>query len=144
MDQQKRRISILIPFQNTGSEIKIFFQRRSHDMQTLPDHFGFWGGGAEGIETSEEALLREVKEELGVNLDLKKVKFVNHYEFLRNAKDVYLLDVPDHWEDSIVVGEGDYGQWFLTNEALERPDIIFEDKVVINDIERLLLKKPIR
>ncbi len=67
-----------------------------------------------------------------------------YYEFLRNTKDIFLIEVESGWEDQIIIGEGDYGTWFLTSEALERSDIIFEDKVVINDLERQILHMTIR
>lgn len=97
-------------------------------MKSLPNHFGFWGGGIEGEETPEQGLMREIKEEFGINLDLQKTKHFNHYEFLRSAKDICLLEVENGWENKIVIGEGDYGRWFKVSEALERLDIIFEDK----------------
>lgn len=144
MQQSKRKISILIPIKSSENELSVFLQKRSADMKSLPNYFGFWGGHAEENEMSEETLMREIQEEMGIILDMTKVRYFNHYEFLRNTKDVYLIEVEDGWENQIMIGEGDYGKWFLTGEALEKPDIIFEDKVVINDMERVLLKKPIR
>lgn len=144
MNESKRRISVFIPFQNSGSELRVYLQKRSADAEALPGNFGFWGGHAEKDEAPEEALAREIQEEMGISLDLRLVHYFDHYEFIRNIKDVYLLEVTDHWEDQIVIGEGDYGKWFLTSEVFDRQDIIFEDKVVINDLERLILKMPIR
>jgi hypothetical protein len=89
-------------------------------------------------------LLREVKEELGVDLDVNQVDLFNHYEFLGSIKNIYLLKPESDWEKSHTIGEGDYGQWFKTGEALNREDIILEDKVILNDLERRLLKKPIK
>lgn len=54
------------------------------------------------------------------------------------------IEAESGWEDQIVIGEGDYGRWFEVSGALERPDIIFEDKVVLNDLERLIIHMPIR
>lgn len=140
----KRLISILLPIRLQDDRLSVFLQKRSADAKTLPNYFGFWGGGCEEGETPEQGLMREVKEELGVDLALVEVELFNHYEFLRSIKNVYVLRPQAHWEDDHVIGEGDYGQWFFTEEALERTDIIFEDKVVLNDLERRLLKKPLR
>jgi len=136
MIQSKRKISILIPLKNVGDEIRVYLQKRSRDVRVLPNHFGFWGGGVERSETAEEALLREIKKEMGINLDMETITRFNHYEFLRSIKDIFILNVAPHWEDQIVIGEGEYGKWFSTSEAMERSEIIFEDKVVINDLER--------
>ena len=139
MLKEKRKISILLPIRQENSALFIYLQKRSATMKSLPNYFGFWGGGAEGDETAEQTLFREMREEMGIEFDRKQVEFFNHYEFLRSTKDTYLFRPEVAWEDSIVVGEGDYGKWFSTREALERTDIIFEDKVIINDLERFLL-----
>lgn len=141
---EKRLISILMPIRFNEKEISVFLQKRSADMKVLPNHFGFWGGGCEDGETPEEGLIREVKEELGIYLDIKDVTLFNHYEFLNSIKNIYVFEPKEGWEELHVIGEGDFGQWFLVEDALKREDVIFEDKVVLNDLERKLLQKPIR
>jgi 8-oxo-dGTP pyrophosphatase MutT (NUDIX family) len=143
MEYQKRKISILLPLKKQGESLEIFFQKRSADAPTLPGYFGFWGGGAEGDETAEQALGREMREELGFDVAGKNIQFFNHYEFLRSVKDVYLFWPDGSWEGSLVIGEGDYGRWFSLEEALKSDKIILEDKVVLNDLERELLQRPI-
>lgn len=113
-------------------------------MKVLPNHFAFWGGGCEEGETPEQGLVREAKEELGIDLDSKQAELFNHYEFLGSIKNVYLFTPEKDWEKSHVIGEGDYGQWFRISEALQREDIILEDKVVLNDLERTLSKESIK
>lgn len=110
----------------------------------LPNHFGFWGGGVESGETPEQGLIREVKEELGIDLDINSVELFNRYEFLGSIKNIYLLYPEEGWEASHIIGEGEFGQWFTVEEVFDRADIIYEDKVIINDLEREILKKPIR
>ena len=144
MENNKRKISILIPIKKTRAGLMLFMQRRSADMKVLPNHFGFWGGGAEGDENPEEALVREIKEELGININLDEVEFFNRYEFLKSIKHIYLYEPPEDWESRQVIGEGDYGKWFFSKEALAKADIILEDKVVINDLERAILKSNIK
>ena len=140
----KRLISILLPIRVKGEEISVFLQKRSADEDVLPNYFGFWGGGCEGNETPEQGLIREVKEELGIDIDLKQVELFNHYEFFRSIKNVYIFTPENDREKTHIIGEGDYGQWFKTDEALSRDDIILEDKVIINDLERHFFKKPIK
>lgn len=43
-----------------------------------------------------------------------------------------------------MIGEGDYGKWFTVKEATGADNIILEDKVILNDLERKLLHKPIK
>lgn len=134
---------MFLPVRREGGGLLVYLQKRAADAERIPNYFGFWGGGADGDETPEQALVREVREEMGLEIDLKQVSLFSHYEFLGSTKDVFLFEPEDGWEESIVIGEGEYGKWFPTEEALKRSDIIFEDKVVINDLERRLLKKPI-
>lgn len=139
--ENKRKISILIPLKLEANRIFVYLQKRSADMERLPGFFGFWGGGIEAGESAEQALIREIKEELGIDIEMDKVRLFNRYEFFRSIKNIYLLEPGKNWDDSLTIGEGDYGRWFSTEEALARPDIILEDKTVINDLERDLLKK---
>lgn len=136
--ENKRPASVLLPLKKTGQGLSVFLQKRSPD-QKLPNYFGFWGGGIEGGETPEQGLVREVQEELGVTLDMSTVQFFCRYEFFRGIKNVYIFYPTEDWEKSVVVGEGEYGQWFSIDEAFERHDIIFQDKLVLNDLQRVLL-----
>jgi 8-oxo-dGTP pyrophosphatase MutT (NUDIX family) len=140
----KRIVSILIPYRLKGRSLSIYLQKRSDDMERLPSFFGFWGGGLEKDETPKEALIREIREELEVDLDPDEVLFFDHYEFLMSIKNVFLLDTPEEWEANVVVHEGDFGKWFGIEDALKLEKLIFEDKVVLNDMERKILEMPIR
>lgn len=143
MQSPKRHISILLPYILEDGSTKVFLQKRSLD-QKLPGYFGFWGGGAENDENPEETLIREIKEELAIDLNIDEVVLLNRYEFLRSVKSVYLFKTEMGWEKAVTVGEGEYGKWFDVEEALGLKNIIFEDKVVLSDLERVLYNKPIR
>lgn len=141
---KKRQCAIFIPYKKQGDALYVYLQKRSVTMKTLPNYFGFWGGGMEADETPEMGLVREVKEELGIDLDMAQAQLFNRYEFLRSIKFVYTYAVPEGWEQTIVIGEGDYGEWFLLDQVFLIPNLIFEDKVILNDLERAWYKKPIR
>ncbi|MEP7167185.1 MAG: NUDIX domain-containing protein [Candidatus Woesebacteria bacterium] len=61
----KRRIAILI-FYNPHEEILL--QHRDANASYYPGYWGFFGGGIEGNETPEEAVIREISEELQIKL----------------------------------------------------------------------------
>ncbi len=142
---QKRKIVIFIPYYVQGGEIYVYLQKRSQTAERLPCYFGFWGGGVEEGETLKQGLAREIKEELGLDVQNLKEEIVllNSYEFLRSIKEVYIYETNKEFEKNILIGEGDFGQWFKGSECFERTDIILEDKVVINDMHRVLQNKPI-
>ena len=90
----------------------------------FPNHWDLIGGHVEEGETPEEALIREFKEELG--LDLRDYKFYKEFECLEgdafeNIKYIYTgkINIPI---DEITLYEGQKAQYF-TKEQI--PDIKF-------------------
>jgi len=89
----------------------------------------FFGGGVEGDENPEQALKREIKEEL--DFVVEGAKSFGQYESDRAIKNVFTFEVPDDFEEKITVLEGEYGKWFNKNQALGEPKLIESDKLVL-------------
>ena len=140
----RRAVSVLLPYKMKNGEMFVYLQKRDMNMERLPGYFGLWGGGREGNETADETLAREIKEELGIEVDMAKVRLFHAYTFLHSVKHAYLYEAADGWEDQLVIGEGDYGKWFRLDDVFKEPKLILEDKVILNDLERVLLDKSIR
>lgn len=84
----------------------------------FPDHWDLIGGHVEEGETPEEALVREVKEELG--LDLKKYRYYKTFECLTgdayaNLKYIYTGKITIPIEE-ITLYEGVRAQYFSREE----------------------------
>ncbi|HEY5469021.1 MAG TPA: NUDIX domain-containing protein [Bacteroidales bacterium] len=84
----------------------------------FPNHWDLIGGHVEEGETPEEALVREVKEEL--DLDLKEYTFYKKYECLEgdaypNTKYIYSgkINIPI---DEITLLEGERSEYFSREE----------------------------
>lgn len=137
--QEKNSISILVPYKIEGQKVLVYMQMRSQD-QKLSGHFGFFGGHAEKNENPEQTLEREIKEELNIKLISSNYSLFNRYEFLRSFKYVFLFEPRSDWEDLVVVSEGKYGKWLDTREAVKLENIIFEDKVVLDNVQKVLLQ----
>ena len=58
---------------------KVLLQHRTDDAPVDPNCWTFFGGVIEERETPEEAIRREAKEELGI--ELKNLKFFKKYRF---------------------------------------------------------------
>jgi len=56
-----------------SKEGKIILQQRLENWRTFPGCLATFGGGIDPGETSHDALVRELKEELGANVELKDV-----------------------------------------------------------------------
>jgi mutator protein MutT len=135
----KRKVSILIPYKIDGNKIFVYLQKRSKDAQRIPGYFGFFGGGAEGNENPEQALEREIKEEL--DFVPKNFSYFKKYEFEQSVKDIFMLAVKNDFEDTITILEGEYGQWFDKEDVLAEPKLIEEDKIVLQEFYESLNTK---
>ncbi len=142
--QKKRDVSILIPYKIKNQEIFVYLQKRSKDKKVLPSYFAFFGGKLEEGENPEEALDREIKEELCFNP--KGQEFLGKYDFTGElvvgwSANAYFLKVSDNFEKEIKVMEGEYGKFFSEDEVAKEPMLINEDKKIIRDLYKLLKDK---
>ena len=134
--QTKREVSTLIPYKFQDDKVLIYFQKKTKDAPRLLDHFGFFGGGIEEQETPEEALRREIKEEL--DFVPEGYEFLGKYESPRNINHMFTLKVGEDFEEQIMVLEGEYGIFFNEEEALSEPKLIDEDKEILRDFYKKL------
>lgn len=123
----KRKVAIILFYDDKGN---ILLQNR----KTYSKHgekYGFFGGKIEEDETPEQALKREVKEEL--NIDIKDFKLFKHYsqiipEINRDVERwVHISSIPDLKE--IEVNEGEL--------ALMKFEDSFDLKMIPGDVKLL-------
>lgn len=118
----KRDIASWLPYFEADSVVRVFVQRRSENAQIYPGCLGMFGGGIEKGETPEDALVREIQEELCY--DLTSWELVAQWQ--RNSggtHTVFATHVSPTFNKSIVVYEGDYGEFYATDDLLKRADI---------------------
>ena len=95
-----RRVALIVPINNN---FEVILQRRKGFIEKQTDKdYGFFGGGLEEGESVEEALKREVMEELTLDVDnIKSLKFFKTYKYYHKEKDmeielnVFLCDISD-------------------------------------------------
>ena len=128
----RRRVSVLIPYRVNGDEVEVFIQKRKPDAKRLPDWFGFFGGGCEGTETPEQTLVREIREEL----EWTPIGYAHfrQYERPTNVLDAFIASVGDDFTARIRVTEGEYGKWLSITEALRESKLTENDKQVLRDL----------
>lgn len=107
-----------IILENDNGEF-LFYLRDNKPGIPFPQHWDLIGGHIEEGETPDEALVRETKEEL--DIDLKDFKFFKKYECPEgdaypNIKYIYSgkINLPI---DEITLLEGDYAKYFKREEV---------------------------
>ncbi len=117
-----KQIAAII-FENDRGELLLYLRDNKPGIP-FPLHWDLIGGHVEEGETPEEALIREVKEEL--DFDLKEYRFFRKYECLQgdaypNVKYIYSgkLNIPI---EEITLLEGDHAKYFTRDEI---PDVKF-------------------
>ena len=75
---------------------QILLQKRSLKKHTSPGMWDTTGGKVRAFENSMEAIIRETKEELGIDLSQEKLEYILRFPASKNIKpmfvDVYLLE----------------------------------------------------
>lgn len=111
-----KKIAAII-FENDNGELLLYLRDNKPGIP-FPDHWDLIGGHVEEGETPEQALVREVKEELGIGL--KEYEFFRIYECIDgdaypNIKYIYwgTLNIP---VEEITLYEGVRPAWFKKEE----------------------------
>ena len=132
-----KRKSNLIPYRFTLNHFEFYLSHRSKDAKQFPDLWSFWGGGIEENETSEEAMTREIQEEL--NWEPKQFKFLGtYYDSMPNEKHIFFTKVDKDFEGHINIYESQGGKFFTIEEIIKSEKIIEEDKKPLFDLLKIL------
>ena len=127
------KIIAAIILENNRKEILLYLRDNKPGIP-FPQHWDLIGGHVEEGETPEEALVREVKEEL--DIDLTEYSFFGKYEVPEgdaypNIKYIYTgkINIP---LEEITLLEGDRPQYFSYDKI---PDVKFANilKVIVMD-----------
>ena len=108
-------------------------QLRDNKIGVLnPEKWGLFGGSIEDNESPEVAAIREIKEELGITLDKKKLKFLIKF------KDVYIYHYFLTFElDKIILMEGQKAKFFTKTEVIELANLVLRIRELFNNLDKL-------
>ena len=112
---------------------RILLAKRSSKLSQSPDCWSIPGGGVEYGESVQEALIREIKEEL--NLDLVEYRLWNVYSVTSDSYQVIALYFIGSAEGDISLQEKEISEvkWFDINSDLLDLDLAFNQKQVLRD-----------
>ena len=72
-------------------EDKLWIQQRSNEKKMFPRLWEQSGGGVMSGETSFEAVKRETKEELGLEIQDDEITYIGSYTRVRDIVDIWLI-----------------------------------------------------
>lgn len=123
----------------------IIFGRRSYSSKNFPGLLEFPGGKIENLESPKEALIRELKEELDIDITEKNIYAFEGNESIHsldnNGKNIHLiLYIVTNWDKNLRTKEGihDELKYINLNDLDEIDDMIPGDQIFIPYIKRFL------
>jgi 8-oxo-dGTP pyrophosphatase MutT (NUDIX family) len=135
---EKREVSTLIPyFLTVNREALFFMQIRDEDAPRLPGYLGFFGGGVEEGESPTEALKREIKEELALDLT-DEYSLFSRYEALHTVNNVYLMQIAEDFASTVTVHEGEGGKFVSARDIQDERKICDSDRLILIQLSKTL------
>src|SRR3989344_7963560 len=112
----KKQTADLIPYKLESGQILVYLQKRTADAPILPGQFSFFGGHMELNEKPEDAMIREIQEELCFKP--QNYEFLGRFEYPDWICHMYMEKVWENFENDIKVMEGEYGKFLSPKEVL--------------------------
>ncbi len=138
--------AVIIKQDEEGALSFLVIKRFDKDKQT--DHYRLVKGGVEQNETSEQAAIREVGEEVGIN-DIIRSDFLCHYGYvggeIRHEVDVYLIFVDPRDTEVSVDSRNEGGftiknaAWLSSDDAITKLTFEDEKKLIVESVEKLAI-----
>lgn len=104
---------------------------RDANASVSPNVFSLFGGGIEGYESPEDCLVREIKEELCI--EINNFELFKKYEFDVGDRYVFHVEVGGKFESEVVVMEGKYGKFVTLNEAINVYPTSEKTKIILRE-----------
>ncbi|MBI4140538.1 NUDIX domain-containing protein [Candidatus Woesearchaeota archaeon] len=110
----RRDVALLILY---DADKKILLQHRTKNASFAPDHWAFFGGGIEEEETPEEALKREILEELCHTVKTHDLIVVQPYAMSGREGTKYVYTEYCSDKTHLKLCEGQNWGWFTPKET---------------------------
>jgi len=137
--ENKRKVATLIPYYAKDNEVFVFLQKRDSGAPLFPNHFGFFGGHLEEGENPDQTIVREIKEEL--DIDITGHIFNGEYDCGDWINYSYIMKVDDDFENKVTVLEGEYGKFFSQEDITKTPNLIEKDQIIVKGLYQYIENK---
>ena len=114
----------------------MLLQHRTNDAVRLPNYWAFFGGGIEMGESPEQALEREILEELSYQVQNPYCLMAQTFREEENENTKYVF-VEKYRDQPLQLGEGQAMGWFHPDET-RGLKMIEHDRVVVDHIRDYL------
>jgi 8-oxo-dGTP pyrophosphatase MutT (NUDIX family) len=118
-------------------DLRYLMQLRSQKPGIFyPGHWGFFGGAVDDGEDADQALLRELREELGIEVSDARyfTEFSFDFRFCGHGwvwRRYYRISVTSRMTETMVLGEGSDMRVFAAREILNLPRLVPYDAFAI-------------
>jgi 8-oxo-dGTP diphosphatase len=102
---------------------RYLLQLRDKGTKNYSGCWGLFGGGIENGESSQDAIIREIEEELGVILDKENLKFLVSESIENEEYFIYWYEFNLEL-DKLQLNEGDDMKFFSKNEILKLDNLV--------------------
>ena len=99
---------------------EVLLHKRDGNTDVNPNKWGFFGGSREGNETPKQCFIREIKEELGINI--REDSIVPLCDYLNEKRQIwrYVFYVKSDLDKSkMTLGEGDGFEWIPFDDVFD-------------------------
>ncbi|OGE73612.1 MAG: hypothetical protein A3I07_03025 [Candidatus Doudnabacteria bacterium RIFCSPLOWO2_02_FULL_42_9] len=98
----------------------VLLQKRDMKAEFNPGLWSFFGGSSENNETPEQCLVRELKEELSIEIDPGKIEPLRSYFNEKFQRQSYIFVIESELKKSeMVLNEGEDFDWIPLTKVLE-------------------------
>jgi len=133
-----RHVAVLVLYNEHKG---ILLQHRSIDAVRLPNYWGFFGGGIEGLESLEQALARELLEELEYPVQAPRLIWTQ--KIVMNGDEVTKYIFVERYDPRrpLIQHEGQDMKWWRIEDTIALK-IVDHDRIALERVQEFLDSMP--
>ena len=129
-----RNVAVLALY---NEQKEILLQHRSKDAVRLPDYWAFFGGGIEAGETPEQALAREIFEELEYIVSAPQLILTQKFNYKEDENTKYVFVEKYELGKKLTQHEGQGMAWWKFKD-LDKLLVIDHDRIALSKVQEFL------